>query len=1055
MENAVLRRKSCAGNPHGLVLCIVSLVVLFALKAVGGTLPSSYDLRTLGYVTPVKNQSPYGTCWAFGSLGALESALMKKEGTVFDLSENNMINMLRGNYFAFERKGNPDNALSYLVSWAGPTLEAIDTYPNPNNSRSRRPVRHVQNVFCINPRTSYLDNDGIKNALVKLGALAVGYYHDDVYYNASRASYYNNDSALSSSHAIDYRDSKWHYVTLVGWDDNYSRNNFSRIPAGNGAFIVKNSWGSGWGDGGYFYVSYYDNSFAWGNYLYSFAGVEETDNYDSIYQYDYLGMTSSLGGSSTTGWGAAMFVADEDSKISAAGFYALESNTAYTVYVYTGCSSGKPRSGKLVHSQSGKLEYPGFHTVPFSVESPVSKSQRFSIVLKITTPNNKYPIVYSDPDTAHYDVSVPAAGQTFYSGSGSTWTDFTKSSSSCLSSGQCCFCCKAYTRRVSGGKKLSSISISGSSTVSGGASAQFSCTATYSDGSTLSVAPTWTISEGSQYASVSGRGLVTGNVTSSSRAVTAMACYSEGGITKTAVCKFVVTAAQYVTITLDADGGDIAGPTSLKFIAGVAVGVLPTPTKKGYSFTGWWIPGTSGGYDSFGMPLIGFPSRQVLPETAFYSDTRIVAWWAANRYTVAFDANGGSGSMEPMELAYDGKGVVGENGCFREGYRLAGWATEPNGAVAYVAGDTVINLSARANDVVTLYAVWVPAYGIIFHRNDASDEELDEYDFGYGVEERLPSLKSLGWARRGYDFMGWATSAANATKDVVWKRDWAVVSTAAAAGGALDVYAVWALKPDYYAIRFIRNEGAGTWRTAGFGYGEKTQLPSLANGLGGARRGYDFLGWATSAANAAKGVVWTKDGSVVTAAAAAGTTRDFYAAWSLKEGCYAIEFIRNDGAGIWRTVGFNYGEKTRIPSVANGLGWARRGYDFKGWALTTADAAADRAWKGDWAYVATPVKAGEVLAVYAVWALKPGYYQVRFNKNDGTGKWRTLGFECGKPTKLSTIAGFGWERPGHTFKGWALDKANADAGRVWKPDGAWVTNAAAEDQTLSIYAIWE
>ena len=150
--------------------------------------------------------------------------------------------------------------------------------------------------------------------------------------------------------------------------------------------------------------------------------------------------------------------------------------------------------------------------------------------------------------------------------------------------------------------------------------------------------------------------------------------------------------------------------------------------------------------------------------------------------------------------------------------------------------------------------------------------------------------------------------------------------------------------------------------------------------------------------------MWKKDWAAVSSPVAAGQTLDVYAVWALKPGSYAIQFIRNDGAGTWRTVGFNYGEKTRIPSVANGLGWARRGYDFKGWALTTADAAAGRAWKGDWAYVATPVKAGEVLTVYAVWALKPGFYQIRFNKNDGSGKWRALGFECGVPTKLPSIA---------------------------------------------------
>ena len=170
---------------------------------------------------------------------------------------------------------------------------------------------------------------------------------------------------------------------------------------------------------------------------------------------------------------------------------------------------------------------------------------------------------------------------------------------------------------------------------------------------------------------------------------------------------------------------------------------------------------------------------------------------------------------------------------------------------------------------------------------------------------------------------------------------------------------------------------------------------------------------------------------------------------------YSIRFIRNDGAGTLRTVEFNYGEKTRMPSLAKGLGWARRGYEFKGWALTTADAAAGKVWKCDWAYVSTPVKADGVLTVYAVWELKPGYYQIRYNKNDGTGKWRALGYEYGVSTKLPTIKALNWTVSGKTFKGWATSAANASTGKVWKTDGAAVSTAAAEGKTLSIYAIWE
>ena len=172
---------------------------------------------------------------------------------------------------------------------------------------------------------------------------------------------------------------------------------------------------------------------------------------------------------------------------------------------------------------------------------------------------------------------------------------------------------------------------------------------------------------------------------------------------------------------------------------------------------------------------------------------------------------------------------------------------------------------------------------------------------------------------------------------------------------------------------------------------------------------------------------------------------------------YTITFVRNDGAGKLKAVEFPFAIKTRIPALVNGFGWARRGYDFKGWETTTANASDNTRtspWKADWAYVSTPVAAGGSMYAYARWQLKDGCYQIRFNKNDGSGKWRTLGFECGVSTKLSSIAALGWERDGCTFKGWGSNKANADAGKVWKADGAWVKDATAEGKTLSIYAIW-
>lgn len=386
---------------------------------------ASFDLRTQGKLTAIKNQNPYGTCWAHATCASLESALLT--GETNDFSENNMVN-LHGFDWGFDDGGNANVSMAYLTRWDGPVNESDDPYYDIGGSTGSETVRkHVQQVYLIPPKTSATGNDAIKQALLDYGALYVNYYHNDTYYNSTYKSYYYS-GASNGNHA----------VAIVGWNDNFSASQFNSAPAGNGAYIVRNSWGTGWGDGGYFYVSYYDSVFAW-NEVYAFHNAEATSNYKRVYQYDPLGWVSSFGtGSGTTYWGANLFTAEADESLSAVGFYAASTGTAYQIYVYKGITAGSPRSGTLAVSNSGTRLAPGYCTIDLSAPVALTNGQRFSVVLKLTTPGNNYPLPIEYAYEGYSSAASASSGQSYYSSSGSSWTDLTSWDSTAN------FCIKGY-----------------------------------------------------------------------------------------------------------------------------------------------------------------------------------------------------------------------------------------------------------------------------------------------------------------------------------------------------------------------------------------------------------------------------------------------------------------------------------------------------------------------------------------------------------------------------------------------------------------------------------
>lgn len=276
-------------------------------------LPTSYNTGAVKeYVSSVKNQGSRGLCWSFAGLSNLESLILKQKNIVNnndvnDFSENHAsfaLSNASGNVYGYNRTpdggGNFYMNANYLTRdiMNGPVKETDDPYVSATGT-SRSP----EATAAINPDDYYLRKTielpnlpsdytnaemynritEIKNLVSDYGSVYISFLMDSQYMNYNTYAYYTDDS--STNHAVD----------IVGWDDNYSKENFNSglKPDINGAFVVKNSWGSSWGNNGYFYLSYQDTPII--KSVCAMADVTERSYYDNYYVHDEFGHNNNLG----------------------------------------------------------------------------------------------------------------------------------------------------------------------------------------------------------------------------------------------------------------------------------------------------------------------------------------------------------------------------------------------------------------------------------------------------------------------------------------------------------------------------------------------------------------------------------------------------------------------------------------------------------------------------------------------------------------------------------------------------------------------------------------
>lgn len=401
------------------------------------TLPSKWDSREMGWVSSVKNQGNVGSCWTFAACAVIETQLLKAGRGEWDLSEKNMVN-LHGFELGFSSGGNNDMAAAYLLRWGGAVAETNDVYIGTKSewtdSKPLVPALRIQNVVWVPARNSSDDNDTLKKAIMDYGAVSAAITWNSSY--ESTSNYYCN---------VDIGDG--HAITVVGWDDNYPASNFNHTPAGNGAYLIKNSWGTGKGDKGYYWVSYYDTTFAMWDGTSVFIPATEDENYDAVYGYDKLGYVGTI----NNGFVAAAFTSAWNEELAAVGVYSYTENCPYEVSVYTNVirttSTDRPNplaGGALARTFSGTLSTAGFTTVHLPTPVRLADRTNFVVVYKQNVASPGYIVSYSCDfeDGKPYSRVTANPGNTYWgsvSELGATnWTD--------LATIDCIACLKAYTR---------------------------------------------------------------------------------------------------------------------------------------------------------------------------------------------------------------------------------------------------------------------------------------------------------------------------------------------------------------------------------------------------------------------------------------------------------------------------------------------------------------------------------------------------------------------------------------------------------------------------------
>lgn len=355
-------------------------------------LPSSFDARDMGWVTPVKDQLGTPLCGAFSVISALESSSIVQgfaDNTV-DYSEAHL------GWFTHNKSTDPDDStygdgctmeshietattpgvnfkisLHALTRWSGIALDSdypLSKYYDDDFSDDDR--YNTGSGMVIKNAEKLRTTEDIKRWIMENGSVVVTYasqcgVYDGTYYNGSQYEYKPN-----------------HAVTIIGWDDSFTASAFDpyyNLPPTDGAWLCKNSWGD---NNPYFWMSYCERS------LCAFAGytVQSADAYRENYTYN----GSCYAESARMPFDASaanVFETDEYEILSAISLHTITPNQPLNISIYTNLDSdySTPVDGTLALEMSTTVKNEGYHTIELPEDIYLDANTHFSVVVEFLT----------------------------------------------------------------------------------------------------------------------------------------------------------------------------------------------------------------------------------------------------------------------------------------------------------------------------------------------------------------------------------------------------------------------------------------------------------------------------------------------------------------------------------------------------------------------------------------------------------------------------------------------------------------------------------------------